>query len=571
MSESQRPDTRTHDVDIAFSTKEIIDKLHLYQISPKRDFSTLSVDIEGVSVLQSDFDSDTFLYQLCDAIKHWPTQTDAETFTNDINNLVYLWLNAFDNDAHTDTILNILSCFKFKKTFGFTKSPKFHLLMHNLVLETLGKYHQITLDYALNFEKNVQLPNTNRLIPNLDAALSQAKDGQITALFLLDFQTANNNFLLPHSVSQTLNKQLAEILKENINENAQLYFGGDSQFDVLITQIKNTTQLDLFAAKLSRAFEDMIFINKQSILIKPLIGCAYAGSNTLNAENLYQNANLALEHAIAKQQLHVTYNRELEQAIDDRIILESKVLDAFDSNNMTLHFQPIVDLQSLKCVGAELLLRWSDKLGHHIAPSIAVEVLNNVGKGKLFTRWLVNSACRYVYELTEEHQLDVYLTINLRAEDLYDIELPSLFSNALSLWKLDPKNIILEITEDGILEHNDHTNSVINALSDLGFKFALDDFGTGFSSLTRLKSLPIDIIKIDQTFVKNISHSKDDYEIVQSIALLAKGLGKQVLAEGVEDKECLTLVKKLKIDKGQGYHFAKALPYESFIEWLRTH
>ena len=571
MSESRPSNTHENEVELAFSTKEIIEKLHLYQINPKRVFSTLSVDTERLSALQSNFDGDTFLYNLCEAIKYWPTQNDAETFTNGINDLAYLWLNAFDNDARTDTILNILSCFKLNKLFGFRQSPKFHLFIHNLVLETLGKYHQITLDYALNFEKNVQLPNTNQLIPNLEAALNQTKDGQITALFLLDFQTENNNFLLPHSVSQILNKQLAEILKNNINDNAQLYFGGDSQFEILMSQVKNTTQLDLFAAKLSRAFEDMIFINKQSILVKPLIGCAHTKNYALNAEDLYQNANLALEHAITKQQLHVTYNRELEQAIDDRIILESKVLDAFDSNNMTLNFQPIVDLKTSKCVGAELLLRWSDKFGHHIAPNIAIEVLNNVGKGKLFTRWLINSACRYAYELTEEHQLDVYLTLNLRAEDLYDTELPSLFSNALSLWKLDPKKIILEITEDGILEDNDHTNSVINALSSLGFKFALDDFGTGFSSLTRLKTLPIDLIKIDQTFVKNISHSKDDYEIVQSIALLAKGLGKQVLAEGVEDKECLALIKKLQVDKCQGFYFAKALPYESFIEWVRAH
>jgi EAL domain-containing protein (putative c-di-GMP-specific phosphodiesterase class I) len=158
----------------------------------------------------------------------------------------------------------------------------------------------------------------------------------------------------------------------------------------------------------------------------------------------------------------------------------------------------------------------------------------------------------------------------LRPEDLYDIELPSLFSNALSLWKLDPQNIILEITENGILEQNEQTNAIINALSDLGFKFALDDFGTGFSSLTRLQTLPIDIIKIDQSFVKNISASKADYQIVQSIATLAKGLGKQALAEGVENDEALSLINQLKVDKCQGYYFSKPLDYDSFITWVQA-
>lgn len=571
MLESDQKNTQTHEVEIAFSTKEIAEKLQHYRLNPKIIFSKLNVNVARLAALQKAFDQDSFLYALCEAIKHWEPKNNATAFTRDINHFSYLWLNAFDNNAHTDTILGILNCFRINGITRFVNTPKFHLFMQNILIETLSKYHQVTLAYALNYEQNIQLPNTKQLTPHLEAALSQTKGEQLTALFSLHFHTANNNFLLSHSVSQTLNKQIAEILKKNINDNAQLYFGGDTQFDILMTQVKSTTQLELFIAKLSRAFEDMIFINKQSILIKPFIGCAYATNDKSTADTLYQNANLALEHAIAKQSLSITYDEKLEQSINDRTLLESKVLEAFDSNNLTLNFQPIVDLKSERCVGAELLLRWSDKFGHNIAPDIAIEVLNNVGKGKLFTRWLINSACRYAYELTDEHKLDIYLTLNLRAEDLYDTELPSLFSNALSLWKLDPKRIILEITENGILEHNDHTNAVISTLSEMGFKFALDDFGTGFSSLTRLRTLPINLIKIDQTFVRNLSSSSEDYEIVQSIAMLARSLGKEVLAEGVEDAECLALIKKLKIDKCQGYYFAKALPYEQFIAWAQAH
>jgi len=202
---------------------------------------------------------------------------------------------------------------------------------------------------------------------------------------------------------------------------------------------------------------------------------------------------------------------------------------------------PIVYKKKKKGVAMEVLLRCDEKFGHNNAPSYTIEVLNNAGNGKLFTRWLVNSTCRYAHELIEEKKINVYLTVNLRAEDLYDMELPSLFSNALSIWKLDPKHIILEITENGILEENDNTNAVINALSDLGFKFALDDFGTGFSSLTRLRTLPIYLITIDQSFVKNINNSIEDYKIVDSIATLAKSLGKDVLAEGVENEACLAV------------------------------
>ena len=216
-------------------------------------------------------------------------------------------------------------------------------------------------------------------------------------------------------------------------------------------------------------------------------------------------------------------------------------------------------------------MRWQEKAGHSVYPSLTVEILNKVGKGKLFTRWLINSACRYASELLQEHQLNVYLTLNLRAEDLYDVELPHLLLQALALWKIKPQDIILEVTEDGILEMNETTSSVIKQLAESGFRLALDDFGTGFSSLSRLRTMPIDLIKIDQSFVRNIQHSKDDLAIVKSIAMLANSLGKEVLAEGVEDIDCLDLIKKMKIHKCQGYYFAKPMPFEQFVVWAKQH
>lgn len=571
MHELEVKNSHVEDIQVAFSVNELTEKLQHHKINLRRVLLNLNVDTIKLTNLQNSLQENPCLNALCEAVKSWAPQNDVAAFTQEINKLVIVWLNAFDYGAHTDNILNILRCFKLNGVFSRANSVKFHLFLHNIFIESLSKYHQITLDYVLNYDEIMRLPNTKQLLPNLEAAIYHSEKHQITALFSLHFQTANNNFLLPKLVAQALNKQLAEILQRNIKANSKLYFSGDSQFDIIIPKIKETTQLDLLVAKISRAFEEMILINKQSILLKPYIGCAYSTNTAPDGKTVFQRAKLALEHAISKQQSYVIYDTSLEQALNNRIELESSVLEAFDSNNLTLNFQPIVDLETEKCVGAELLLRLPDKFSYNTSPISAIEILNNVGKGKLFTRWLVNSACRYAYELTVELKLDVYLALNLRAEDLYDVELPSLFSNALSLWKLDPKNIILEITESGILEYNDHTNAIINALSEMGFKFALDDFGTGFSSLTRLQTLPIELIKIDQTFIRNIKNSKDDYKIVQSISLLASSLGKQVLAEGVEDVESLNLIKQLRIDKCQGYYYSKALPYKTFIEWVQAH
>jgi EAL domain-containing protein (putative c-di-GMP-specific phosphodiesterase class I) len=140
----------------------------------------------------------------------------------------------------------------------------------------------------------------------------------------------------------------------------------------------------------------------------------------------------------------------------------------------------------------------------------------------------------------------------------------------MNLWKLDSKKIVLEITEEGILELNEISNSVISNLEKMGFSLALDDFGTGFSSLSRLKNMPISLIKIDQSFVKNITRSEEDFKIVESIASLANSLGKEVLAEGIEDEESFALVKKINIHKCQGYLFAKPMSYDDFVAWLQA-
>jgi EAL domain-containing protein (putative c-di-GMP-specific phosphodiesterase class I) len=341
------------------------------------------------------------------------------------------------------------------------------------------------------------------------------------------------------------------------------------QFDILLPNLSDEIKLNLLAAKLQRAFEQMTHVENQSVLVTPMIGCAYDLKSAVKVTDILSRARLALENALINQQGLVIYSDALKAHLDTQNELENRVLEAFNNDSLTLYLQPVVNLKDSSCAGAELLLRLTEQSKFSIHPGLMVEILNKVGRGKLFTRWLINSACRFAAELKYEHKLDLYLTVNLRAEDLYDFELPYMLLQAIALWKLSPSNLVLEVTENGVLELNEATNSVINELAKSGFKLALDDFGTGYSSLSRLRTMPIDIIKIDQTFVRDISNSKDDYEIVKSIAALATSLGKDVIAEGVEDKTSLDLIKKMKISKCQGYFFAKPMPIEKFVAWVK--
>ena len=569
----------SQEVEISYTEQSLIEKLRSQGLKPNTLLSTLKVNQTLLALAEQSASNtqvkpaqiNSFLFQLWYALKNWQVNTSFTNFTATINQLIFLWLNAIQDGANMQIILRYLSCCELKTTFGINQSSKLHCFLFDLVAETAQQHHQLQLDYVLSFDANTQLPHSNQIVLALDKVIENTFKDQLIGVFSIHFQVAKNNPIFSHTIAMSLSKKITSILLQNIPAENKLYFSGNLQFDLLIPDVKNNVQLNLLAAKLSRVFEELIFLGNQSILVTPFIGCALCDCSSQKIQDILACANLSLESALVSKQSLVMYSDSLQEQISKQNELEKRVLEAFANDNLTLFFQPIVDLKTTTCVGAELLLRWSEKAGHSVYPSLTVEILNKVGKGKLFTRWLINSACRYVSELLQEHKLSVYLTLNLRAEDLYDVELPHLLLQSLALWKIKPQDIILEVTEDGILEMNETTNSVIKQLAESGFRLALDDFGTGFSSLSRLRSMPIDLIKIDQSFVRNIQHSKDDLEIVKSIALLANSLGKEVLAEGVEDKACLDIIKKLNIHKCQGYYFAKPMPFEQFTVWAKQH
>jgi EAL domain-containing protein (putative c-di-GMP-specific phosphodiesterase class I)/GGDEF domain-containing protein len=561
------------EVEISYSEAALQDKLNLHKLSLKALLSNLSVDLVALTELDNSeyHPTNNHCHPLKTKLQEWSKSQDIKTFANNINQLVFIWLSALEEGASVQNIIRHLVCFRSKTSFAINNSTQFHCFLLDIFAETTQKHLEIQLHYSLNYDQYTHLPNANQLPIELLETINNSHEHQLLGLLSIHFQVSKNNPVLSHATSIGLSKAITAILQETVSVECKLYFSDTLQYDLLIPNLLDHVQLNLIAAKIQRAFEQMIFFENQSILVTPFIGCAFNKKSLIEGLDLYDCSKLALENALLKQQNLVIYTETIKELLAVQNDLEKRVLEAFANDNLTLFFQPLVDLKESSCVGAELLLRWCEKSGYSVYPSLTVEILNKVGKGKLFTRWLINSACRYAAELKHEHKLNLYLTINLRAEDLYDAELPHMLIQALALWKLSPANIVLELTEDGFLELNETTDAVIKQLTNHGFKLALDDFGTGFSSLSRLRTMPIALIKIDQSFVRDITHSKEDFEIVKSIAMLANSLGKEVLVEGVEDKACLDLIKKMKIHKCQGYFYSKPLPFNEFITWAREH
>lgn len=553
----------THKI-LEITEPSILSKLTNYQLKPQLVLSKLTVNTAQLSVLQEN----QTINKLQAKLKTWQPCDNISTFTQNINQLILVWLDAMQQGASLHDVINALRCFEIK-SFAISSTAKFHSFLLDLLAETRLQQQHLTLDYLLNYDANTQLPNANQILSNIEIAAAITQIDQYVGIFSIQFQLSRNNSVFSISTAASLNKAIAEVLQANIPVDNKIHTNGNLQFDVLLPNLSSDIKVNLLAAKLQRAFEQMLNLENLSVLVTPYIGCAYVLKPDIHTEDLLASARLALESALNLQQPFLVYSNALKTQLNMQSELEKKVLEAFSNDGLTLFLQPVVNLKDSKCAGAELLLRVTEESKFSIYPGLIVEILNRIGKGQLFTRWLINSASRFAAELKYEHQLNLYLTINLRAEDLYDFELPHMLLQAAALWKISPSDLVLEVTENGVLELNETTNSVINELAKNGFKLALDDFGTGFSSLSRLRNMPIDIIKIDQSFVRDITHSINDYEIVKSIAALANSLGKEVIAEGVEDQKCMDLIQKMKINKCQGYFFAKPMPFDQFVQWVK--
>lgn len=558
--------TAGKDTELNISEELILSKLIHYQLKPQHVFHKLRVNSTELNKLEVQPSLTTLQAKL----NAWQPCDGLSAFTQNMNQLAPIWLIAMQQGATLQEVMNLLRCFEIKSLM-FSSTAKFHSFLLDILAETRLQQQDSILDYLLNYDADTQLPNANQILSNIEIACAITPFDHYVGIFSIQFQLSKNNSVLSISATAGLNKAIAEVLKANVLPDNLIHANGNLQFDILLPNLSGDIQLNLRAVKLHRAFEQMLNLENQTVLVTPYIGCAYALKPDTHSQDLLTNAKLALESALNTQQLFLMYSETLKKQLDEQNLLERQVLEAFSNDDLTLFFQPVVTLKDLKCVGAELLLRTTEQANIVIHAGLMVEIISKSGKEKLFTRWLINSACRFAAELQYKHQLTLYLTINLRAEDLYDFELPHMLSQATALWKINPGNLVLEVTEGGVLELNEATNSVINELAKNGFRLALDDFGTGFSSLSRLRNMPIDIIKIDQSFVRDIINSKEDYEIVKSIAALARSLGKDVIAEGVEDQKCMDLIQKMKINKCQGYFFAKPMPFDQFVQWAKQH
>ena len=247
--------------------------------------------------------------------------------------------------------------------------------------------------------------------------------------------------------------------------------------------------------------------------------------------------------------------------------LESELRTAIGEGELNLYYQPKIDLRTGRISGMEALVRWHSPTRGLIPPDKFIPVAEQTGLIQPLTLWVLNTALRRRFPKTCEGT-DLSVAVNLSPRNLNDAELPELVLRALETWNAEPSRLILEITENAIMEDPANSLKILSRLSSLGISLSIDDFGTGYSSLAYLKKLPVDELKVDRSFVMTMVEQKDDAMIVRSVIELGRNFGLKTVAEGVESEEIWHQLLDLGCDYAQGYYMSPPMPYEKLNQWI---
>lgn len=419
------------------------------------------------------------------------------------------------------------------------------------------------------YDATTGLPNRNKLYDLLlDLSGRDAGRNLRMALLLMDldrFQEINDT--LGHHRGDLLLQQLGERLKKIIFDiDIVARLGGD-EFAVLLTKLKNHDDIRLVIEKITRGLEAPFVIEGIPIAVEASIGIALYPDHGTDPDTLIRRADVAMYAAKKSGSGHLFYAPELDKYSSQRLALMAELRQALDQNQLLLHYQPKISLKSRKVVGVEALVRWQHPLRGMISPDQFIGPAEQSGLIHSLTRWVLQTAVGQC-ALWRQAGFEATISVNLSARNLLDPKLPEMVAGLLQGGGVEPGRIEFEITESAIMTDPVHARQVLMKLHKMGTRFAIDDFGMGYSSLSYLRELPVDAIKIDKSFVIQMVRNKGDMAIVRSTIELAHNLDLEVVAEGVETREILDRLEEISCDTAQGYFISRPIPAESLTRWL---
>lgn len=338
-------------------------------------------------------------------------------------------------------------------------------------------------------------------------------------------------------------------------------------FGVLLTDNPNPHKAETFAQQIQKTMDSPFLVDGLPVAIHPNVGIVHFPEHGEDVDTLVQRAGVALHMAQRSDKGYATYDSSHDKHSPSRLTLISELRLAIESDELQLFYQPKVSIKTAEISGVEALLRWKHAVHGYVPPDEFVPLAERNRMIKLLTQWVLKRAFS---DCAKWHQngLPIKVSINLSTKDLHDPELPDLISGVAVAAGIKPEWIIFEITESSVMTDPESALGIIQRLHKMGYRFSIDDFGTGYSSLAYLKKLPLTEIKIDKSFVMDLLSSENDAAIVKATVNLGHNLGLLVTAEGVENKETMSILMEYGCDIAQGYFLSKPIPFTDISQWI---
>lgn len=432
------------------------------------------------------------------------------------------------------------------------------------------------------YDELTSLPNRTMFEKRINLAIESAiQNKQIFTVCLIDvdtFKRINDTIghrsgdLLVQKVAERLNTLLNSVTDKNGVDTAKQMaarMGGDGF--AFYSEISTIEEASDIAHSLQKIISQPFMVNNYDILITASIGISIYPHDGTTTMDLLRNAEAALYHAKERGKNNYQYYREaLNPSSSFKLSLESRLRRAIDAGELTLHYQPQIKVKTGKVCGMEALVRWEHPDRGLIPPMEFIPLAEETGLIIPIGEWILNTACAQNKSWQDAGYPKIPVSINLSSRQFQQQKLIKAVRTALSLSGLSPKDVILEITESAMMQNTETTFIAIHELTSMGLRFAIDDFGTGYSSLTYLKRFPLHSIKIDRSFVKDISINPDDAAIVKTIISMAHSLRMSVLAEGVETEHQMDFLFENECDEVQGFLLSRPLSADDFTRFLKN-
>ncbi|HEY9059478.1 MAG TPA: EAL domain-containing protein [Pseudobacteroides sp.] len=414
------------------------------------------------------------------------------------------------------------------------------------------------------------LPNKAFMLEKIDNILKESNEKTTFSLLFLDLDNFKMiNDILGHDYGDQLLKTIAIKLKKCIGKGDILARLGGDEFLILLTDKFDKEKIESTAGKIINIFSRQCSLSGKEFSITASMGIVRYPYDGTDVQTLYKNADTAMYQVKEKgKNGFLFFSQDMNDRVSEKLDMENRLRKAIKNEEFVVYYQPQIDIETMQVRGVEALVRWNHPTEGILQPSEFIPAAEESGLIIEIDEFVMRTACKQLKKWIDSNYTPITISINLTSKQFQHANITSLLREVIMETGLEADFLEIEITESIVMEDLNVTLDILKDLKEIGVKISLDDFGTGYSSLNYLKRLPIDTIKIDKSFINEITEDSKEEAIAESIIALAHKMKLSVVAEGIETKKQLEFIKEHKCDKAQGYYFSKPLPVEEIEKML---